>query len=224
MYVAKGARKIPQIKIEGVSINSVDKIKFLGRHIKNSLTIKNHYDEVIKTCNTTLNALKMINSVKGGLHPKISVNLSRSLLFSKFEYSISSMAHMPNYINTKLTTCQNQILRKNLGLTPSTPVHIIYALAVVLPPEQRSHYLAAKELLKFKMFHLNTYEKFTSYPSKKTSLGMVYNKFKHIFDNTKISPSKSPREKKSFVMNIFNAGKKHAINRILVFNSKKLTS
>ena len=28
MYVAKGARKIPQIRIEGIPINSVDKINF----------------------------------------------------------------------------------------------------------------------------------------------------------------------------------------------------
>lgn len=157
MYVAKGPKKVPYIRLQGTQITPVNSIKFLGRHIKNSLSLKEHYDEVISSCTTSINALKMINNNKHGMLPNISINLAKSLVFSKTEYCISSMAHMPAYLNKKLTTFQNQLLRRNLGLTPSTPTHTIYALALMLPPEQRSQYLTAKELIKFKCHNLQLY-------------------------------------------------------------------
>lgn len=158
MYVAKGPRKTPTITLQGTQITSVNSIKFLGRHIKNSLSLKEHYDDVILSCNKSINALKMINNIKQGLLPNIAINLAKSIVFSKTEYCISSMAHMPTYLNRKLTSFQNQMLRRSLGLTPSTPVHAIYALALMLPPEQRSQYLAAKELIKFKCHNRQLYQ------------------------------------------------------------------
>lgn len=207
MYVAKGPRKIPNIKLQNTNINSVEKIKFLGRYIKNSLSLKEHYDEVMNSCTNSLNALKMINNAKNGLLPNISINLTKSLVFSKTEYAISSMAHMPQYLNKKLTSFQNQMLRRSLGLTPSTPIHNIYALAVMLPPEQRSQYLAAKELIKFKMYNNTLYNCITTDSSVKTSLGFIYNKFKHILDRTMVNQKRIPSKKISFLDDLFKAVK-----------------
>ncbi|XP_058986606.1 uncharacterized protein LOC131806491 [Musca domestica] len=207
MYVAKGPKKVPYIRLKGTQITPVNSIKFLGRHIKNSLSLKEHYDEVISSCTTSINALKMINNNKHGLLPNISINLAKSLVFSKTEYCISSMAHMPVYLNKKLTTFQNQLLRRNLGLTPSTPTHTIYALALMLPPEQRSQYLTAKELIKFKCHNPQLYNSITRNSTNKTSLGLIYSKFKHIFDEIVVNKAEYPRKNITFFMNLFNSSK-----------------
>lgn len=79
MYVAKGGSKKPCILINGNQVNVVTSIKFLGRHIKNSLSLKEHYDEVILSCKNTLNALKMVTGPKQGILPDKAVNLCKSL-------------------------------------------------------------------------------------------------------------------------------------------------
>lgn len=130
MYVAKGARKQIQISINNNLIKNVKSFKFLGRIIKNSLSINEHVNAVMKETLSATNAIKMVTPIKGGLRPNIAINLTKSLVFSKTEYVISSMAHMPKYINKKITSFQNLMLRKSLGLNPSTPVHNIYALII----------------------------------------------------------------------------------------------
>lgn len=207
MYVAKGGIKKPILMCQGNRIPITTKMKFLGRHIKNSLTMKEHYEDVINSCSSSLNAVKIVTNLKNGISPPAAVNLTKSLIFSKTEYAISSMAHMPTYINKKLKSFQNQILRRSLGLTPSTPVHTIYALALVLPPELRSKYLSAKELIKMKIFNPMLYESITSQASKKSSLGFIYLEFKEIFDNTIISNNIAPSDKTIIDLNTFKSSK-----------------
>ncbi|XP_075150797.1 uncharacterized protein LOC142224905 [Haematobia irritans] len=190
MYVAKGARKVPLISLAGQLIKPVTSIKFLGRNIKNSLSLKEHYDEVINSCSFSLKAIRMITTLNCGIHPYVANNITKSIIFSKTEYLNSSMAHMPTYLNKKITSFQYQILRRNLGLTRTTPTHVIYALAGTLPPKQRTQLIAAKELIKLKTFNLSLYQYITS-SSSNTSLGMVYHKFKYIFDNISINDFKT---------------------------------
>lgn len=45
-------------------------------------------------------------------------------------------AHASRYINKNIMTLQNNMLRKSLGLNPSTTSHIIYALLLTLPPPE----------------------------------------------------------------------------------------
>lgn len=207
MYIAKGARKIPNIHLNRTQVKSVKTIKFLGRHIKNSLSLKEHYDETIMSCRNVQNALKMVTAVKHGVQPAKAVNLTKALVFSKTEYAISSMAHMPTYLNKKITAFQNQILRRNLGLTPSTPNHIVCALAGILPTEQRAIFLAAKELVRLKIHNESLYNSITTNPSKKSSLGFVFIKFKDILDGLRISPNTIKSEKLNIQMNLFNTSK-----------------
>ncbi|XP_058987522.1 RNA-directed DNA polymerase from mobile element jockey isoform X1 [Musca domestica] len=221
MYVAKGGRKKPHVMINGNQVKVVTSIKFLGRHIKNSLSLKEHYDEVILSCKNTLNALKMVTGPKKGLHPAKAVNLSKSLIFSKTEYAISSMAHRPAYINKKLTSFQNQLLRRNLGLVPSTPNHVVCALAGILPTDLRAQQLAAKELLRLKIYNLSLYDYFTTNSSQKTSIGYVYNNFKNIFDKTRIgyNVKSSKIETK---LNIFNFSKNDVASECIQSHFRKM--
>lgn len=93
------------------------------------------------------------------------------------------MAHSPQYVN-KIERLQNSILRRCLGVTGSTPVHNIYALAHELPPEQRAAFLIAKELLRVKMNDYMLYDIFVGNPRVKSSYSHIYYEFKDIIDKT----------------------------------------
>ncbi|XP_075150445.1 uncharacterized protein LOC142224547 [Haematobia irritans] len=212
MYVAKGARKTPLISLTGKLIKPTLSIKFLGRKITNSLSLKEHYDDIVYSCRNSLNAIKMLTSLKYGLHPSIATNITKSIIFSKTEYLISSMAHTPKYLNKRINTFQNPILKRNLGLTKITPNHIAYALAGVLPPQQRSQYLAAKEILKLKIHNKELYCSITSNATNKTSLGLVYTKFKDILINTVVNIKVQASRKVQIELNAFPSNK-NTINK-----------
>lgn len=59
MYMTKGARKTPLISISGDMIKPVKSIKFLSRTIKNSLYLKENYEDVSSSCSTSLKAMKI---------------------------------------------------------------------------------------------------------------------------------------------------------------------
>ncbi|XP_075163016.1 uncharacterized protein LOC142235638 [Haematobia irritans] len=161
MYVAKGARNIPLISLGVRLIRPLNSIKLLGRTINNSLSLRDHFNDVSSSCKSSLNALKMLTTLNNGLHPTIANNVTKSIIFSKTEYQLSSMANAPKYLDTKISSFQNQILKRNMGLTKDTPTHIVYALAGITPPKQRSQYLAAKELLNLKIKNVKLYEHIT---------------------------------------------------------------
>ncbi|XP_075157648.1 uncharacterized protein LOC142230915 [Haematobia irritans] len=211
MYVAKGPTKIPLISLNGTLIKPVNSIRFLGRSIKNSLSLKEHYDDVISSCQCSLNAVKLLTCLKSGFHPSTAINIAKSVIFSTIEYSRSSMAHMPSHQIKKITSFQYQILRRTLGLTSDTPIHVVYAFAGVLPPSQRAHLLAAKELISLKTHNRIMYHNISESATSKTSLGMVYLKFKHIFDNLVINDLVSASPKLEININLFQ-GDKHSIN------------
>ncbi|XP_075165290.1 uncharacterized protein LOC142237772 [Haematobia irritans] len=203
MYVAKGARNIPLISLGGRLIRPLNSIKFLGRTINNSLSLRDHFNDVSSSCKSSLNALKMLTSLNNGLHPTIANNVTKSIIFSKTEYLVSSMANAPKYLDTKIRSFQNQILKRNMGLTKDTPTHIVYALAGITPPKQRAQYLAAKELLNLKIYNVKLYEHITGKVSKNTSMGMVYLKFKNILDQTKVNNYIPASSKIQIRLNVF---------------------
>ena len=102
------------------------------------------------------------------------------------------MAHRPFYINKKLTSFQNKVLKRNLGIVPSTPNHVVCALASILPTHLRAQHLA---------------EYFIKNPSSKTSIGYVYTKYQHIFDNIKIGNKICSSNKTCIKEDMFNVCK-----------------
>lgn len=60
--------------------------------------------------------------MKHGLHPTIA----------------NKKLYTPTYPNTKTTSFQNQILRRYLGFTRTTPTHYVHALSGFLQPKQIS--------------------------------------------------------------------------------------
>ncbi|XP_037821648.1 uncharacterized protein LOC119610484 [Lucilia sericata] len=181
-YFAKGGRRSVQISVNGCTIEQVSSLTFLGRKIKNSLSVKEHYDFALGNCNSAVNLLKCLTSIKGGLMPEVSLKFYRSFIRSKIEYARTTTAHSPTYIDNRIRSFQNSTLRRCLGLTPSTPVHIIYAMACELPPDLRAIYLTAKELFRVFVYNPPLFRLIATNRGLNNSYSFVFSKFSHIFD------------------------------------------
>lgn len=182
MYFAKTSHRKVDLVLEGRSVEHARQIKFLGRHISCSLAVKGHYDSIRPDVGGRINMLKCLSSIRGGLHPKTALNVYRSLVRSKLEYSRTTTAHSPHYINKQIQRMQNGMLRRCLGVSRSTPVHVIYALAHELPPEHRAALLTVKELLRLRRDNFYLYDMVADNPRVKSSYSHVYNEFKDVFD------------------------------------------
>ncbi|XP_075150266.1 uncharacterized protein LOC142224376 isoform X2 [Haematobia irritans] len=64
---------------------------------------------------------------------------------------------------------QNKMLRRCLGVSFSTPNHVVYALAHELPPSYRARLLTAKELIKIQYNNWNLYDTISDNPKVKSS-------------------------------------------------------
>lgn len=183
IYLAKGSKKTVNIKINDVPIKQVNKLKYLGRFINSSLTVTDHYKQIISESGNRNRLMRCLTPVKGGLNPKVATNLYKSLVRSKLEYARTTMAISPVSVNKKIAAFQNATLRRCMGLTPSTPIQIIYVLANELPPRERGIYLTAKEIVNLKFNNYKVYRKITDNLEVKSSYSMVYYRYKEVFDN-----------------------------------------
>ncbi|KAI8125093.1 LINE-1 retrotransposable element ORF2 protein [Lucilia cuprina] len=86
-------RKLITVSIDGNLIENVKGFYFLGRYLNKSLTVKEHYDDIIIKSSAAINAIKMLTPIKAGINPKIALNLSKSLVFSKAEYARTTTKH-----------------------------------------------------------------------------------------------------------------------------------
>ncbi|XP_059219431.1 RNA-directed DNA polymerase from mobile element jockey [Stomoxys calcitrans] len=186
MYFAKNSVKEIKLIVDGNQIVQVRKLKFLGRVITNSLTVKDHYDHLAPSVKNRSNMIKCLTPLNGGFHPKLALNTYKGLVRAKIEYARTSTAHSPAYINKHIEVLQNDILRKCLGVTRSTPTHVIYALADEMPPKQRAKFLTAKELMRVHMHNPTLYDIISDNPRVKSSYSNIYYEFKNIFDNIKV--------------------------------------
>ncbi|XP_017463740.1 PREDICTED: uncharacterized protein LOC108357156, partial [Rhagoletis zephyria] len=88
----------------------------------------------------------------------------------------------------------NDSLRRCLGLPPSSPIHVRYALAGELPPLRRAEWLAAKELGKQWLNNENIRAGLSVGGLGKCSYSFMYNKYRSLFDkidyNTKFKKHK----------------------------------
>lgn len=181
MYIAKGSRKEVNITLNNTKIEQVKDLKFLGRVLNTSSTAGDHYSRSLDNARSSTNLIKALTTVKGGLQPRISLNFFKSFVRSKVEYARTTMAHTPASINRRISTFQNSSLRRCLGLTRSTPVHVIYALSGEMPVNYRAKFLTAKEIIDQKFYNYPNYRCLEDSVPVKASYSYVFNDFADIF-------------------------------------------
>ncbi|XP_017480942.1 PREDICTED: uncharacterized protein LOC108370179 [Rhagoletis zephyria] len=105
MYFANGSNKRLNIKINNFDIRQTNFKKFLGRYINTSLTVHEHYTNIIKDTTSNSNGVKMITSVNGGLSSGPAVNLYKALVRAKLEYAGTTACHSAKYIDKRIEIC-----------------------------------------------------------------------------------------------------------------------
>lgn len=183
MQIKRGQPKLINVSFNNVQIPQVTSLKFLGKIISSSLSVKEHYENVIERSKNNSQLFKCLTTIKAGLHPAVSLNFYRSLVRSKIEYCRTAAAHMGvKTVNKNIESFQNSFVRRCLGLTPATPTYLFYAFANELPPAERAKLLTAREIIKIKIHNPNVYKMIQENCNLNSSYGCVYREFKDVFD------------------------------------------
>ncbi|XP_075146564.1 uncharacterized protein LOC142236963 isoform X2 [Haematobia irritans] len=207
MYFAKNGFKNIDMVIDGTRVEQTKKLRFLGRIVTNSLSIKDHYDSISKETQNRVNMLKCLTSIRGGLHPNVALNVYKSIVRSKIEYVRTTAADAPKSINKRVERLQTDMLRRSLGVARSSPTHIVYALAHELPPEFRAVYLTAKELIKVQSRDKVLYDLVSDNPKVNSSYSYVYYEFPQIFDSIEHISNSLTSRKVTVRLNLLPNGK-----------------
>ena len=170
------------VHIHQILINEVKNMKLLGRIFSSNFTVKKHYKNSIASTQANTNLLACLTTIKSGLYPRISSNLYNTFVRSKTEYGRTTMAHASQYINNKISTVQKSAFRRCVGLPPTTPKHVIFAIAEELMPTERAKLLTAKELIKLKIHNIQFFNELSVEFPVKSSDSFVYQKYKNILD------------------------------------------
>ncbi|XP_073822162.1 uncharacterized protein isoform X1 [Musca autumnalis] len=185
IYFAKNSVKQISLNVDGFQIEQVKKLKFLGRIVTNSMTVRDHYDFISEEVKNRVNLLKCLSAIRGGLHPKVSLNTYKSFVRSKIEYGRTTTANAPEYINKKIERLQNDMIRRSLGVPKTTPIHTRYALAGELPPKYRAKLLTAKEIIRNVTKNERLYDIIADNPRVKSSYSAVFHEFADILQRIK---------------------------------------
>lgn len=115
-------QSITEISIQGKKIKAVSSLKILGIHIDKNLNFTNHHNTLIEKSKKDINLIKILSAVYGGIHPKTSIHLYKSLIKSKIDYCsiITFISGSKNL--EKIQKLKNRAIRTTLGLTKTTPV------------------------------------------------------------------------------------------------------
>lgn len=106
------------------------KLTFLGRIISNSLSVSEHFSFIENAVINKTNLLRCLN-------------VYRSVVRSKIEYSKTTTANSPQYIKKKVERLIDMI-KRSLGVPKSSPTLVVYTLAGEIPPAHRAQFLTAK--------------------------------------------------------------------------------
>ncbi|XP_067647545.1 uncharacterized protein [Eurosta solidaginis] len=183
MHITKGPTKEVNVTINGSTLEQTKSATILGRVINSSLTAKAHYQKVIESSSNNLKLFKYITNIKSGLHPQKALNIYKAMVRSKIEYCSTTLANSANASFHSIQVLQNKILRRCLGLTPSTPIPLIYALANELLPNERTLWLVAKEVVKLIAFNNPIADTIKSNSHLNTSYAIAYNTFSNVMDD-----------------------------------------
>lgn len=182
MHISQGSKKAIDIRVGSSRIQQVNEVKILGRTLNMAMTSNSHYTATVQAASSNIKFFKYLTNIKSGLHPQKALNIYKSMVRSKIEYGYTTAANSSKTAFNKISVLQNKFLRRCLGLTPSTPVPIIYALANELPPAERAKWLTAKELVKIFAYKDPISDSIISNPNIKSSYSMVYRQYQHILD------------------------------------------
>lgn len=114
------------LKIDNVVIPRVFSLRFLGVVIDERLSGRNHLNELTVKGRKVISIIASLSSTKWGAHPKMLLDIYRSVFRSTIEYGSSIFNLKGNKTVFKvLQRLQFAAIRKAMGYRNSTPINII---------------------------------------------------------------------------------------------------
>ncbi|XP_075160585.1 uncharacterized protein LOC142233510 [Haematobia irritans] len=177
-------RRPLDITLVGVTIEEVDKIKYLGLTIASNNSIRDHVERTLKDISRTSNFMKILCGCNFGIDPRKALTIYRAVIRPKIEYASSSLFNMGNTYIAKLKTRANEFIRRSLGLMRATPTPVLYHMAGELPINYRIQIATAKEVAKCFAYKLPAAATLNESPNiTNTSYSKTYDDYKDIFKN-----------------------------------------
>lgn len=154
----QGGNYTPQIRINGIMVETVTSHKFLGLQIDRFLSFGGHIREMKRKINERLSMLKVISSIRHGGHPQTMKMIYNALIRNAVEYGSSILNNSSETNKKVIQTSLNSCLRKVTGCTKTTPINTLLALSGQEPWKIRGNFTASKEITKHFAFRTPVYE------------------------------------------------------------------
>lgn len=143
-----GGNRTFDIKLNGVTVETVKSHKYLGLIIDRFLSFGEQTRTVRRNIDERLKMLKVVSSVRHGGHPQTMNMLFTALIRNYVEYGCSIINNASKTNKQTLQVAINSCLRKVTGCSKTTPLNTLLAIAAQVPNEIRSKYVTAKEVAK----------------------------------------------------------------------------
>lgn len=122
------------------------------------MNFNKHHNSLKEKLQKDINLIKILSPLGHGINPNIAINIFKSTIKSKLDYSSLFTANSSKKNLQTTQTIQNSAIRTALGLTKTTPIVSIHNLSGIIPREfQNELNLAnyfAKRLLNDEEFDL----------------------------------------------------------------------
>ena len=119
----------PELTLDGVQIEVVPELKFLGLLFDSKLSFIPHINYLSNKCQKALNLLRVVSSMDWGADRKVLLRLYRTLVRSKLDYGCIVYGSARQSYLRNLDSIHNQGLRLALGAFKTSPVNSLYVEA-----------------------------------------------------------------------------------------------
>ena len=110
--------KDPQVKIKlyGNDLEIVDKTKYLGLMVSDTMNFSSHIESKLKEVQRTYNSLYQYGTRPYGLNPFTKAHIYKTFCLPKALYGLG-VIKVPHHLLKKLEIIQNDVIRSTLGLS-----------------------------------------------------------------------------------------------------------
>ncbi|CAD7093814.1 unnamed protein product [Hermetia illucens] len=142
-----------QLEFNQNAIRNAHRIKYLGILLTNNLITRPHFSAKILENSLPKEVINFLTNFNSNLHPQEGLNIFRSLLRSRADYATPLNLNIPKYTLSKVESQHRTQIKRILGLSNSTPNHVVYVLAKELPLEYRQTLQSLKSLINTHLYH-----------------------------------------------------------------------
>ena len=147
--------QLPTLQLNGTRIQVQQTVKFLGLTWDSQLTWKKYIDNLIISCNKSLNLLRTLSSLKWGADQYIMLHTYKLIIRPKLDYGCIVYGASNDQSLKRMESIQNEALRICLGAFTSSPVESLRILSNQPSLADRRDDLLCRYFIKSKCFLSN---------------------------------------------------------------------